>query len=129
MSEMHFLSVTVIWKYCTMEQRFKDQWENTSVRASSLRISFAGTKNNQINMGYKINPTIRLLKARKLYSESPNISKKCWSLWRPHHFLKTCYWKQLFERKYNPIGHYFSFKKISKWKDKKLLILLISDTN
>ena len=32
-------------------------------------------------------------------------------------FSKLVYWKQVFEWKYSPIGFYFSFKKISQWKD------------
>ena len=32
-------------------------------------------------------------------------------------FTKLVNWKQVFEWKCSPIGHYFSFKKISQWKD------------
>ena len=49
--------------------------------------------------------------ARKLYKGSPNISKKCWSLRRPLHFLRTCLLKAGFGMEVQPHWPLFQFQK------------------
>ena len=49
--------------------------------------------------------------SRKLYKGSPNISKKCWSLRRPLHFLWTCLLKAGFGMEVQPHWQLFQFQK------------------